>query len=495
MRRWMKAGPPLWAVAVLATQAGCPRGDGLYAPVEGAELRGRNSRFEWGGYSLGAAGDVNGDGRADLLMTSHTSSEGGRVALFLGPIAEGRSMAEAHATFRGEYGFSNLGDSLAHAGGCDVNGDGAADVLLGGPFADTVDVARVPNRSGDNAGRAYLFYGGPALQGLRSASAADVVFLGEAPSDTAGSTVACLGDLDGDGFDDIAIAAKGSARGGEDAGAVYLFYGRSSLSGSVPLAQADATLIGQRPYEQAGVAVAPAGDVTGDGREDVLVGAPNSDAFGEDTGVVYLVPGVQGRLSGQVSLGTATRLYTRESAVRLGWALDRAGDVNGDGIGDLVLGSSVSPVRPDFPGAAWLLLGGSQLTGEVDLDERGTLLRGEEPGDLAGIGVAGVGDMTGDGLADVVVGALKGRGSEPRAGRIYLVAGRRELPRTLELKAERWSAGGAKSGDHFGETVVAVGDVSGDGLGDFAVSAKSKNTGATASGAVNLFLSQRDRSE
>ncbi|MBC8066807.1 MAG: FG-GAP repeat protein, partial [Deltaproteobacteria bacterium] len=280
------------------------------APRLGLELVGEVAN-EWLGYSIAAAGDVTGDGRADLLLSEHASGVGGRVSVIAGPLVPGEPWRDrVVATFVGEYGFANLGDWLVHAGGCDVNGDGHADLLLGSPFADVDDVAATPIRSGDNAGKAYLVFGGPALAGDHGITDADVQLVGEAAFDTAGSAVACLGDLDGDGRDDVAIAAKGSAHSGaQDAGAVYVLYGRDTWPTILALADADAILMGEQAYEQAGIAVSPAGDVDGDGHVDVLIGAPNADVDGEDDGVAYLVLGDGQRLAGELPLASrAVRL-------------------------------------------------------------------------------------------------------------------------------------------------------------------------------------------
>lgn len=460
-----------------------------YAPPRLAlELAGEVAN-EWLGYSIAAAGDVTGDGRVDFLLSEHASGAGGRVSLIEGPLGDGDAWRDhVVATLVGEYGFANLGDWLVHAGGCDVDGDGHADLLLGSPFADVDDVAATPIRSGDNAGKAYLVLGGPSLAGDRAIVDADVQLPGEDPFDTAGSAVACLGDLDGDGHDDVAIAAKGSARGGaEDTGAVYLFYGRPTWPAVLPLAGADAVLTGTQAYEQAGVAVAPAGDVDGDGNPDVLIGAPNAEVGGEVDGAAHLLLGTGERLSGQVSLQErATRLSAHEVGARLGWSLTALGDFDGDGVDDFAVGSSTSAtLQPERPGSAWIVLGGEGLTGTVDLDERGTRIDGLAPGELAGISVAGVGDVSGDGLADLVIGAVEAEHEGVRVGRVSLVPGRANPGARLELAAEPWHVFGSLPGESFGETIVGLGDLDGDGRPDFAATAKGWNE---RRGLVRLFV-------
>lgn len=459
------------------------------APRLGLELRGETPN-EWLGYSIAGVGDMTGDGKPDLVFSEHASSVGGRVTLVRGPLDDASDWrAQIVATIEGEYGFANLGDWLVHAGGCDVDGDGFNDLLLGSPFADLADVADTPIRSGDNAGKAYIVRGGPALSGSRKADELEVQFSGQEAYDTAGSAIACLGDLDGDGIDELAIAAKGSAvDGAEDAGRIHLFYGRASWPSTLSLAESDATLLGHDAYEQAGLALANVGDVDDDGHLDLLIGAPNSDLGGEDSGVVYLFAGGDTRLSGEVPLAErAAVLRIDEEALRIGWSLAGLGDVDGDGVDDFAIGASVAPLRSDVPGAAWLVLGGEDLRGalDLDLDARGTRIVGTSPGELAGIAVAGPGDVSGDGRADLLIGAIEAEHEGARVGRISMVAGRKHWPATLELGDEHWHAFGIEVGENFGETIVPLGDLDGDERPDFAVTAKGWSQ---RSGAIRVFF-------
>ncbi len=293
------------------------------------------------GTSIAQVGDVNGDGLSDLLVGgSHTGPNGARAGRAYLVLGRPRShwpteliLGAADAWFKGEPG-EEAGTRVAGAG--DVNGDGFTDFLVGAPVT--------------GGGRVYLLLGGSALPWGKNTALthADAIFLGAVPGDRAGISIASAGDVNRDGLNDVLIGADFSDEGGDRSGKVYLVLGRANADWgqAFGLEGADASFIGAGPRNFAGVAVAPASDFTGDGIPDFLIGAPSADASAvlTSTGCVYLVAG---RLSGwtrNVNLGTAadgtgirplTGAHTNGS---LGFALDRVGDVNGDGRVDLVLG-------------------------------------------------------------------------------------------------------------------------------------------------------------
>ena len=176
------------------------------------------------GYSVAGAGDVNGDGYADLIVGAYSASFGvldnGRAYVYYGgPAAD----AVADLTFNGVDPFDALGVSVAGAG--DVNGDGFADLIVG---------AHMNDAGGTDAGRAYVFYGGPAADAV-----ADLTLTGAAGADQFGHSVAGAADVNGDGFADLIVGAQYNDAGGADAGRAYVYYG-----GPAADAVADLTLTG-----------------------------------------------------------------------------------------------------------------------------------------------------------------------------------------------------------------------------------------------------------
>ena len=180
-------------------------------------------------------------------------------------------LSTADAILLGEVGDDGAGISVSTAG--DIDGDGHDDILVG---------AYAHDAGGTNAGAAYLLYG--PVYGSLDLSAADAKYIGEAPSDYAGYTVSAGGDLDGDGLDDLVVGAKREGSGGYHAGAAYLIY--SAVPGDVDLSLSDSKLIGEEASDAAGYAIAQAGDVNGDGYDDLLVGA-----LGNGNGAAYLMLG------------------------------------------------------------------------------------------------------------------------------------------------------------------------------------------------------------
>jgi len=232
------------------------------------------------------------------------------------------------------------------------------------------------------------------------------------------------------------------------------------VSGDFDLANADARLMGERPDDYAGSRVSDAGDVNGDGFDDVLVGS-----FGEDTGgnmasASYLV---LGPMSGDIDLADAEAKFIGEAAKdHAMYGLSDAGDVNDDGFDDILIGAKGNDAGGNWAGAAYIILG--PVTGDVDLAFADAKMVGENNDDRAGIRVSGLEDTDGDGFDDVLVGAHFNDTVAQNAGVGYIVNG--PIRGTFSLGAADAILQGEDLGDYVGLRSSGGGDVNGDGLSD-----------------------------
>ncbi len=395
------------------------------------------------GDALGSAvtsGDLNGDGLADVIISAPNASnprgdrqQAGVVYVFTGhPTMAAQvdvAAAAAALTVVGAHSGDRLGESLAV---CDLNGDGIADLIIGDPRAP----GAAGPRTASGAGVVYIFFGKLQLGGFvdLSVKPADVTIFGAATSASLGFSIGC-GDLNGDGTNDLILGAPGArSPSGVGTGAVYAFFGQAVWPRTIDLAKtsADVTVAGTGSGAQLGFSVA-GGDLNGDGLSDLIMAAPGATGPGSraGAGAVYVINGGL-RLRGAIDLALPSvanlTVFGAHAGDRLGSSLS-VGDVNSDGISDLLIGD-INASGPGLvrSGAAFLFLGGAGLGPQVDLATTNASVSflGANSGSQLGISSA-IGDFDGDGAADLILGApFAGMLSKrTNAGTAYLVFGSR----------------------------------------------------------------------
>ena len=361
----------------------------------------------------------------------------------------------------------------------DVNGDGLADLLIGARFGDG------PGNSRQDAGEAYVLYGRkewPAEMDLAS-GAADVTIYGASPNDQLGMSGA-LGDVNDDGFDDIILGAPFVVRAdsGAQAGAVYVIFGGKGLPGVIDLAKggADATLIGPGGSAFFGDSSAAA-DVNGDGVADVIVGATFArrpeglPRAGAAAGAAYVVFGgadlrgirdMANKEYGLAIYGDNDQPHPDELGDNVS-----AGDINGDGIADVIVTAEAADGPNNDRSVAaevHVVFGRKDLGGVVDIGagQADLSVFGADPNDTIGFNI-GAADVTGDGVADLMITARGADGPGNRAneaGEVHVIRGGRDLPRNIDfLQEEGAYIYGDDQGDMLSYGLSTV-DLDGDGV-------------------------------
>jgi len=429
------------------------------------------------GMSAATAGDVDGDGLADVMV----GATFGEAHLLLGSTLAGGGSFEsvdADADFSGEFSGDLAGAPLAGAG--DVDGDGLDDVLI---------CAEGNDEGGNDAGKVYLMWG-DTLQGGGSFSLAnaDVALLGEAAGDAAGTWASSAGDVDGDGLADLLVGAEGNNEGGNNAGKAYLMLAATIQGGGTfGLGTADAQFVGEQANCGSGTAVSSAGDVDGDGLDDILIGADGYSGRGR----AYLMTGATVAAGGTFGLAGADATFTGDVGNYAGSAVSSAGDVDGDGFDDLLVGAWGSDDGGSDAGKTYLMFGSTvQGGGAFDLLAADGALVGEAEGDQSGFSVCSAGDVDGDGLGDIFVGAWLNSDGGTAAGKAYLMLGATiQNGGTYSLSSADVAFVGEDEGDYASWALSPAGDVDGDGFDDLLVGAWGNEDNGSMSGKAYILFS------
>ena len=370
------------------------------------------SSFSYLGISIASAGDMNGDGFSDILAGAiGVNLFTGKAYLYMQGM-NGTYFPDL--SFNGEATGSGFSISVASAG--DVNGDSFSDIIVG---------ARSYNSS---TGRAYIYLGG-----INMDNTPDVIFNGESTGNNFGVTVSTAGDVNSDGYSDVIVGADFYSAKGR----AYVFFG-----GIIMDSGPDVVMTGESSNNFFGHSVSAAGDVNSDGYSDVIVGAYGYVGSGSGRAYIYF---------GSSSMNNiADFTVTGESATSVfGYSVAGAGDVNGDGFSDVLIGSHGFSGNT---GKAYIYFGAFNMSASPSV-----IMTGEASNDFFGREVSSAGDVNADGYSDWIVGA-------DNASKAYLYFGGPSANNAADLILYGQSAGYG-----FGASVSSAGDLNRDGYSDIII--------------------------
>jgi hypothetical protein len=441
----------------------------------------------WFGYSVSSAGDLNNDGTVDFIAGALADSEGGLYAgtvyAFYGPINGAMSSVDADVTMYGAVG-DLLGGTVSGSTAYndfpgvtgDLNNDGFDDIIMGAANNDlgTTD-----------AGAIYVKFG-PVSGTLNLSTEADLIYTGEGSGDKTVYGLNMAGDVNNDGFSDFIVGSFTNTSNGAGTGASYLIYGSDSLTGG-SFSAADSILYGGN-NDFLGYNLAAPGDVNGDGFNDILTNAyradytdPDTSELTENVGATYLMHGPLD--ASQTTADAAASIYGVVQSGQVGMSLSGAGDIDGDGKSDILLGSHLVGINNTKDGVVYLVAG--DPSGDVVLSNATATFIGANGLDEFGRSSAGLGDLNNDGFDDIVIGAKKSdEGGQTDSGAAYLFFG----PLSGTYNAPHAILAGESGGDQIGASLKGMPDMDGDNVSEILAGTTLNQTNGVLAGSAYIFF-------
>lgn len=460
---------------------------------------------DFSGYKVSGAGDINGDGLADYVISGVLAQPAGEAYVVFGSDStEDLDLANLSALGRGFMiagATQGSGASTDVSGAGDVNGDGLADVIIGAPHAQPHDL--------ESEGEAYVVFGKADTNEVDIQTLEDTGLgfkvVGYEERSRVGTVVSGAADVNGDGLDDLLVTAPGWHPDdlGND-GKVYVVFGKAS-SDTVDLSTLGTSgsgfVVGSTDPNYTIVDASGVADTNGDGLADIAIGATRVQQYSRHP-AGYVVFGRTASQPVEIETLSATGQGFVVSGLQnndsIGSAVSGAGDVNGDGFADIVIGARRATPNGHSSGASYVIFGGTDAqntdVSNLQSDDAGFAINGEDAFDYVGHSVAGIGDFNGDGFSDLLLGGEYMSPYGAIAGKAYVVWGKNdsETIELTELAAQNlgFQITGVSPNDRTGRALSGVGDTDGDGLADLLVGAyQADPNGLTDAGQSFLVLS------
>ena len=411
------------------------------------------------GCSVASAGDVNGDGYSDIIVGAQLYDNGqadeGAAFVYHGSAAGINSTAAA--IVESNQAIAYLGVSVASAG--DVNGDGYSDVIVGAVYYDNGQI---------DEGAAFVYHG--SATGINITAA--VMVESNQANARMGISVASAGDVNGDGYSDVIVGAYNYNNGQASEGAAFVYHGSATGINTT----AATILESNQVTAQLGISVSSAGDVNGDGYSDVIIGAYTYDNGQTDEGAAFVY---HGSVTG-INTTAAAMVECNQANAYMGYSVASAGDVNGDGYSDVIVGARSFDNGQTDEGAAFIYHG--SVTGINTT--AATTVESNQANAYLGYSVASAGDVNGDGYSDIIVGAYNYSNGQAAEGAAFLYHGSATgINTTAAVMLESNQAGA-----YMGYSVASAGDVNGDGYSDVIVGAYLYDNGQADEGAAFVYF-------
>ena len=478
----------------------------LGSSTNGVQVLLDDGRF---GEDVANIGDLDNDGIDDLLVGAFKDDTGGndRGAVYVVFMNTDGTASSSNKIASGVDNGPTLDDTdyfgRSVAGIGDLNNDGIEDIAVGAQGDDT---------GGTDRGAVYILF--MNTDGTAKSSPAPVQIasgINGGPTltdgDSFGYSIANMGDLNGDGVIDLAVNAFSDDTGGSATGAVYILFMKTDGGVDSFVKIADNTNGGPSldASDRFGIGLANMGDLNNDGVTDLAAGAFGDDTGNTDRGGVYIInlktisPDGNGSVSSSAEINdSTTNGPTLTDDDRFGTSVANIGDLNNDGVDDIVVGARADDNGGTDRGAIHIMFlntdGSVDSTVEInDATTNGPVL---SDGDRFGISVANIGDLNNDGVNDIAAGALDDNGGTDRGAIhiMFMTTAGAMASATVEINSASSPGPSIIDGDFFGASIANIGDLNNDGVDDLAVGARDDDDGGSGRGAVHILYMNTDGS-